>query len=562
MLPWSRLRVEDGHNPRSRFDAREIDYLAATIRDRGLLQPILVRSAGDGSGRYVVIAGERRYRAIGRLVERGVVSEDWSVPVVVRGCGRGEALVDALIENVQRSDLDPIDEAEAFAALRDEQGMSTAEIGRVLGLSRRTVQVRLQLLRLVGEVRAALRSGVISLDVARVLAGAPPEAQLEALRRYRQAPPERRSAEAVRAHLRARAIPFSYALFDPKVYTRGHQGPVFDGGTAGRYFTDRELFVRLQRDALATLRAELVDEHEWVELVDGYRLPEGYETVENGPGAVILLKTGVFEVEVVRSVRRLEEGSGEASCGVGALVLEPTGLGGSEDLEGSVPEGLGASSTGAGRWRSESREQAAALQDAVASRPETALRLAITALLCPGGGCGLRLELAPALRRRPGVSELPSRVARALRTLAQALGLGDSGVGLVVSLSGRSGPRLVETEVYRRLARLPTQALERIHAALVAVALGGRGGGSPLLAQVAGDLGVAREGREGKIPSPAASAGAPVPGASAVTAEGGAVGADQAGREGEIVEGLVQAGGLGAPSWPEATREAREGRLP
>lgn len=214
-------------------------------------------------------------------------------------------------------------------------------------------------------------------------------------------------------------------------------------------------------------------------------------------------------------------------------------------MEGTVPAGLGASSTRTDRRRSLGREQAAALRDAVASRPETALRLAITALLCPGSGCGLRLELAPALRRRPGMSELPSRVTQALQALAQALGLGDSGVGLVASLSGRSGPRLVETEVYRRLARLPPQALERIHAALVAVALGGRGGGSPLLAQLAGDLGVAREGREGKIALPAA-----------------AVRADQAGSEGELVEGLVQAGAFGAPSWPEATGEAREGSLP
>ncbi|MGD2071841.1 MAG: ParB/RepB/Spo0J family partition protein, partial [Gemmatimonadota bacterium] len=274
-VPWNRIRVAEGHNPRRRIRTREIDALAATIRDRGLLQPLVVRADGDGG--YVLVAGERRYRAIGRLVKWGESPEVRPVPVMVRDEDAPEALLDALIENCQRADLGPLDEADAFARLRDEHGMSTQQIADALGVSRRTVQIRLQLLQLAPEVREALDAGEIPVDVARVLAGAPHDLQCEALAWHREAPGEQRSAEALRAHLRARAIPFGRGLFDSRVYTRAHGGPVYDGGRAGKFYADPALFVRLQQAALIELRAGLGDEREWVEVVEADRLPPGYE---------------------------------------------------------------------------------------------------------------------------------------------------------------------------------------------------------------------------------------------------------------------------------------------
>lgn len=131
---WDQL-LENPDNPRKIFDEGEIAALAETIADKGLLQPILLRSDGPGpDGSWVVEAGERRRRAIGLLVADGRWEADRPVPVRISGSlDEGDVLENALIENLQRADMAWIDEALAFRELKETHGRSTAQIARLIG---------------------------------------------------------------------------------------------------------------------------------------------------------------------------------------------------------------------------------------------------------------------------------------------------------------------------------------------------------------------------------------------------------------------------------------------
>jgi ParB family chromosome partitioning protein len=146
--------------PRTRFLEPELAALADSIRTRGVLQPILVRpSAG---GRYELIAGERRLRAARMAgLER--------IPAVVRSTEENERLELALIENMAREDLNPVDAARACAALVDELGLTKEEVGRRCGRSRAGISNLIRLLDLPDDVLAMLESGVLSEGHGRAL---------------------------------------------------------------------------------------------------------------------------------------------------------------------------------------------------------------------------------------------------------------------------------------------------------------------------------------------------------------------------------------------------------
>lgn len=147
--------------PRTSFDDQELEALAASIRAQGLLQPLVVTAEGDGS--FSIVAGERRWRAA-RLA--GLEA----VPVVVRGGLDDRARLElALVENLQRSDLNPLEEAEAYAALQASFGLSQEEIALRVGKGRTTITNALRLLKLPDEVRELLRSGRLTAGQARPL---------------------------------------------------------------------------------------------------------------------------------------------------------------------------------------------------------------------------------------------------------------------------------------------------------------------------------------------------------------------------------------------------------
>ena len=154
--------------PRSRFNQENIEELAQSIRETGILQPLIVRPEKDG--KYQLIAGERRWRAAGLAqLER--------LPVVVRDVNDEEAVVFALVENIQREDLNVVDQADAYARLNDEFGLTHDEIGRMLGKARASITNALRLRELIPEVLQALRDGEIEMGHARAIIALGPEDQ-------------------------------------------------------------------------------------------------------------------------------------------------------------------------------------------------------------------------------------------------------------------------------------------------------------------------------------------------------------------------------------------------
>jgi ParB family chromosome partitioning protein len=163
-LPVGRI-VANPNQPRRQFDDSELGELAASIGQHGVLQPLLV-SEGE-AGQYVLVAGERRWRAA-RLV--GLAT----VPAVIRERLDDDALLElALVENLQRRDLTPLEEARAFEQLRSGLGLSQAEIAARVGLDRSTVANAMRLLKLPTEVQALVESGELSAGHARTLLAFP-----------------------------------------------------------------------------------------------------------------------------------------------------------------------------------------------------------------------------------------------------------------------------------------------------------------------------------------------------------------------------------------------------
>ena len=160
------------HQPRRRFDDAGLEELSRSIRRTGILQPVLVTKEG---GRFRIVAGERRVRAA-RLAG---LSE---VPVIVReGVTDRDHLLLALIENLQRRDLTPLEEAEAYRNLKDEFGLTQEDVAERVGKDRATIANALRLLKLSAAVRAALETGDLSAGHARALLALPSEADQEQL---------------------------------------------------------------------------------------------------------------------------------------------------------------------------------------------------------------------------------------------------------------------------------------------------------------------------------------------------------------------------------------------
>lgn len=153
------------HQPRQRFDDADIAALAESIRDKGVLQPILVRPDPGRSGRFQIVAGERRWRAAQR-------AQRHEVPAIVRNLDDRAALEIALIENVQRRDLTPVEEARGYRRLIDGFGATQESIARQVGKSRSHVANTLRLLNLPGEVLDLLESGALRAGHGRALLAA------------------------------------------------------------------------------------------------------------------------------------------------------------------------------------------------------------------------------------------------------------------------------------------------------------------------------------------------------------------------------------------------------
>lgn len=155
--------------PRRHFDDAALDELAASIAARGVIQPIIVRPLGEG--RYQLVAGERRWRA----AQRAQLHE---IPALIRDLGEREVMALALIENLQRQDLNPIEEARAYHRLAEDEGLTQAEIARMVDKSRSHVANLQRLLALPEHVLAMVEDGRLAMGHARALIGAPNAADI------------------------------------------------------------------------------------------------------------------------------------------------------------------------------------------------------------------------------------------------------------------------------------------------------------------------------------------------------------------------------------------------
>jgi ParB family chromosome partitioning protein len=161
--PIEQLRTNP-RNPRKTFDEAELEDLAASIREKGILQPILVRAVPGAAEPFEIIAGERRWRA----AQRAGLHE---VPIIAVEADDRQALELAIIENVQRSDLNALEEAAGYQKLSADYGYAQADLAKVIGKSRSHVANTLRLLKLPARTQALLADGLISAGHARALLG-------------------------------------------------------------------------------------------------------------------------------------------------------------------------------------------------------------------------------------------------------------------------------------------------------------------------------------------------------------------------------------------------------
>ncbi len=156
------------HQPRKQIGPATLAELAASLKSNGIIQPLVVKPKPDG--RYELIAGERRLRA-------AKLAKMPTVPVVLRQVDTYEQAQMALVENIQREDLNPLDRAEAYRALQKQLGLTVQEVAGRLGEERTTIQHYVRLLDLYPAVQQLVRDGALPLGHAKILAGVPDEAE-------------------------------------------------------------------------------------------------------------------------------------------------------------------------------------------------------------------------------------------------------------------------------------------------------------------------------------------------------------------------------------------------
>jgi len=201
--------VPNPYQPRREFSEEELADLTASLRENGLLQPIVVRPASGAPGRWELVAGERRWRAGMRL--------GWKeIPAVVRDVDDRTLLVLALVENLQRSQLSPLEEAEGYQRLAEEFRLTQQQVAEVVGKDRSTVANAMRLLHLPSSVRQLLREGRITAGHARALLGLENDRRIAEV--AKQAAAEGWSVRDVEAHVKRARQPTRAA--QPKEKTR------------------------------------------------------------------------------------------------------------------------------------------------------------------------------------------------------------------------------------------------------------------------------------------------------------------------------------------------------
>lgn len=221
--PIEKLTRQEGQ-PRQHFDEKELEELTASLKEHGLIEPLVVRRAHQGADRFEIIAGERRWRAAQRAGLKDVL-------VVVKDVSTKEAFELALVENLQRADLNPIEIAESFDRLVGEHGYTQQMLADRVGKDRTTIVNSLRLLKLPTRIRELVITRELSEGHARALLGAPDDKSLADI-----------AEKTVRGRLSVRKVEALIRL------ARGKSAPAADKKTAAKTSAAiRDLEARLMR---------------------------------------------------------------------------------------------------------------------------------------------------------------------------------------------------------------------------------------------------------------------------------------------------------------------------
>lgn len=305
-LPLGKL-VKWDKNPRARLDAEELDSLKASIRDKGVLQNLVVVPNQDGT--YTVIAGDRRFTALTALAEAGEIGLDYPVPVQIRDIDLDdpEAIETALAENVIRSKMDEIDECIAMAELV-RKGRTIEAIAAKFGYKKRVVKERLALGRLIPEAQDLIRRNERDLDWARAMTLADTTTQHKFCEDIKVNPGAWKDGNEIRRYLTSDTIPAEHALFDRSAY----KGRIIYDMFEGDRLADRAEFWELQNKAIDELKKTLAGEgFAAVEVshnpIDVWRYrqaaspAEGKAIIEVSPNGKVTVHRGLVEAETAAS---------------------------------------------------------------------------------------------------------------------------------------------------------------------------------------------------------------------------------------------------------------------
>ena len=281
-------------NPRRHLDKDAIAGLAESIKTDGVLQNLVVEKNGDGMFR--VVSGSRRFLALKLLKRQGVIDGDYKVPVEIRSFENGDALRVATIENVQRADLEPIDEAEAFARML-QNGASLDDVSAKAGLSEQTIRRRVVLSDLCDEVKDAIQKGEVPLGIAEAMTLGTHEQQRSLLSDLREGAELDR--ESIRDMLCAQRPSVAIAIFPLEKYSGTLTRDLF-AEEETTYFDDVDQFFALQKDAVEALAKKHRTKSSWVDVFNSHSVPWWqYREAKKGKrgGVVINLHpTGAVEV--------------------------------------------------------------------------------------------------------------------------------------------------------------------------------------------------------------------------------------------------------------------------
>lgn len=374
-------------NPRRHFPPDKQQQLADSIFEKGVLQNILLRPHPKKPGQFEIAAGARRYRAVALNIEEGRLAADYPMPARVVELTDRELVKIAVVENVQRADMHPLEEGEGFAAMR-AQGDTTESIAAALNMSQRYVQKRIALVDDLSErAKDSFRAGKMSVWLAETLTKEKDE------KRQRGLVTEIEQGNIVGAKRLLERItfnrpPVSRAIFDPALYTGALIAEEDEAASKrsrrqdesdGPWFGDVVQFEALQNKAIDDLEAKLKDAWAWVEIHRGYfeSWKFGRSKDKKKAGAVIAVNS---RMEVVVHEGLLKPGQAKASKAGAKKKAAKKGASAAVPIEEQAPQITNALLIYAKNRKTEALQQAIAIEGAQ-GHAKAAMIMVILALM-------------------------------------------------------------------------------------------------------------------------------------------------------------------------------------